>query len=501
MLLQSKKQKLNKAKKQQQELSASSGNEIAQEGTNSSIGLIRKSESILSPHLSIFQALQNPELELDMSALDTGTERRIPTPINTNPDFSTYNSFYRNEDFSITSWQSIPSGFGLADQNAPPPSRALRSPAKLNSPNIGSILSSSDNEEHRLEDVPVQSSNHEVIIFDSESFSESSDDDTIDSSTVVPSFVMPRVSVPSLANSSSVLQNAIRVQVIGHQREILLSRLAKYRKTLNRTVFTDVDPSFMVAIVNDDNYLLPTLIDKPFIPILTGNSNADSSLLRKSVSKNLMICEPIRMQTINDNLMPLIEFLSNLQVSGGDFGKVIELSASQYAMTNQPLSLESVNSVLLDKSARKLRRSSLHKELDDSNKNNGYPKNYKQGLLFGITVGMVGLVVVLVWKEFAPSPVPDKLENPSRMNKILFRPKEVLQSDCKSDEFDLQGIPHAMAAFCESAVKGSVEALEFVKTDLEALGKMLASSSFFLIERTKLTLLRLIEMTGEVLSW
>ncbi|KAG7817535.1 hypothetical protein KL928_003434 [Ogataea angusta] len=502
MLLQSKKQKLNKAKKQQHESTSGASREIASEGTTSSCGVIRKSDSILSPHLSVFQALHNPELELDLSALQNGPVQRIPTPLNLNPELDAYNNSYRNEDFSITSWQSIPSSFGFADSNASPANRVLRSTAKLNSPNIGSILSSSDNEERNLEDISVQHPTHQVLVFDSESFSESSDDeqDTIELSTAAPSFVMPRVSVSGLSGNEVVFHDKVRIHVVGYEKEVLLSRLSKYRKTLNRIVFTDSNPSIMIVVVKDDNYLLSDVVDKPFVPLLTG-INVDLALFKKSFPKNLMICEPIQLQAITDDLMPFIEFLTNLQVSGCDFNKVLELSISQYSMTNQHLSMEKVNSILLDNSAKQLRSRSIHKEPGDPEKKKFCPKLHRHGLFLGLTVGMMSLAVLMIWKEMASNADTNKLESSTRVHQFVVNPKDVIHSECGRGKLDRQTIAYSVGSLCDSAMKGSIEAWEFIKTDLDALGKLLINSSYFLIERTKLTLLRIMEMTEQVLSY
>ncbi|KAG7691723.1 hypothetical protein KL933_005040 [Ogataea haglerorum] len=502
MLLQSKKQKLNKAKKQQHESTPGMSREIASEGTNSSSGVIRKSESILSPHFSIFQALHNPELELDLSALENGPAQRIPTPLNLNPELNAYNNSYRNEDFSITSWQSIHSSFGFAESNASPANMVLRSTAKLNSPNIGSILSSSDNEERNLEDTSVQHPTHQVLVFDSESSSESSEDeqDTIEMSTAAPSFVMPRVSVSGLSGHELVFHDKVRIQVVGYQKEVLLSRLSTYRKTLNRIVFTDSNPSIMIVVVKDDNYLLSDVVDKPFVPLLTGIS-VDLALFKKSFPKNLMICEPIQLQSITDDLMPFIEFLTNLQVSGCDFSRVLELSISQYSMTNQHLSMDKVNSILLDNSAKQLRRRSIHKEAGDPEKKKSYPKLHRHGLFLGLTVGMVSLAVLMIWKELASSADTNKLESSTRIHHFVVKPKDVIHSECSGGKLNQHAIAFSVSSLCDSAVKGSIETWEFIKTDLDALGKLLINSSYFLIERTKLTLLRIIELTEQALSY
>ncbi|KAG7876959.1 hypothetical protein KL937_005078 [Ogataea polymorpha] len=502
MLLQSKKQKFNKAKKQQHESTPGVSREIAPEGTNSSCGVIRKSESILSPHLSVFQALHNPELEFDLSALENGPGQRMSTPLNLNSEIHAYNSSYRNEDFSITSWQSIPSSFGLADANASPANRVLCSTAKLNSPNIGSILSSSDNEERNLEDTSVQNPTHQVLVFDSESFSESSDEeqDTIELSTAAPSFVMPRVSVSGLSGNELVFHDKVRIQVVGYQKEVLLSRLSKYRKTLNRIVFTDSNPSIMIVVVKDDNYLLSDIVDKPFVPLLTG-INVDLALFKKAFPKNLMICEPIRLQSITDELMPFIEFLTNLQVSGCDFSKVLELSVAHYSMTNQHLSMDKVNSILLDNSAKQLGNRSIHKETGDTDKNKSYPKPHRHGLFLGLTVGMVSLAVFMIWKELASNADTNKLESSTRIHHFVVNSKDVMHSECSRGKLNSHTIAFSVSSLCDSVIKGSVESWEVIKTDLDALGKLLINTSFFLIERTKLTLLRIIEMTEQVLSY
>ncbi|GME84326.1 unnamed protein product [Ambrosiozyma monospora] len=297
------------------------------------------SKSVLSPHNSVFQALQNPDLDLELSSYSP----RL-APMN---DASQQLPAYTNNEFSITSWQSISShlpapvashGQPSSDRTpfsspfGPPPppvsgesttpknvSFNFLSNARNMSPNIGSILSSSDNDDRLLDELSFVVENpasiHNVMVFDSESEELNATDDeeyTVDSSTIIPSFVMPRVSIPSLGGQpdDATLHPAddgiIKVQVVGSCNQLLVQRLNSYKKTLKNVEFytsNQLDPHLLLLLVNRENYLLPTLVNKPYIPIIIeeGGLHADDILNR--LVKGLMICEPIVLKSINDDVV------------------------------------------------------------------------------------------------------------------------------------------------------------------------------------------------------
>ncbi|GMG19926.1 unnamed protein product [Ambrosiozyma monospora] len=422
------------------------------------------SKSVLSPHNSVFQALQNPDLDLELSSYSP----RL-APMN---DASQQLPAYTNNDFSITSWQSISSqlpapvashGQSSSDRTpfsnpfGPPPLVSGESTTPKNvtfnflsntrnmSPNIGSILSSSDNDDRLLDELSFVVENpasiHNVMVFDSESEDLNATDDeeyTVDSSTIIPSFVMPRVSIPSLGGQpdDATLHPAddgiIKVQVVGSCNQLLVQRLNSYKKTLKNVEFytsNQLDPHLLLLLVNRENYLLPTLINKPYIPIIIeeGGLNADDILNR--LVKGLMICEPIVLKSINDDVVTLIDFLDNLERMDNFQDAIREFLGGPMASS---MKLNTVNSIMMEKSSsssgfvgrrgsstskstiRKKARSSsavVFESDEERFKNSKYNNNKKKNskdisslkakLILGITFGVISLTVVMVWRELS----------------------------------------------------------------------------------------------------
>ncbi|ODV95899.1 hypothetical protein PACTADRAFT_49336 [Pachysolen tannophilus NRRL Y-2460] len=298
---------------------------------------------LFSPHNSVFQALNNPSLEL------SSVSRTNSRNISNSPDLTMSSQFsqYSANDFS--SWQLVHNSTQNSGRSS------------------GSILSSSDTDDQMLNNFSLgQHHNHsnltnQVIIFDNESelHSESYededdvnvnvnvdvdvdvdadvDDDLVENASTLhqieklsmPSFIMPRVSLEEVnSNSANIDPSRLRINVVGHGSFELINRLNCYSKILKNIDFTNVNPNLIILIVDHQNLLLPQRLEKPFIPIfieeqiqlgkdfnadeMSTSSGTNSQLLASRLNSLSTICHPIHLKSLNDDLFPLIHILSNI---------------------------------------------------------------------------------------------------------------------------------------------------------------------------------------------
>ncbi|ODV85438.1 hypothetical protein CANARDRAFT_22971 [[Candida] arabinofermentans NRRL YB-2248] len=551
MLLQSNKKKIKQKKIAQDDnsnVSSSFTNLFDQNSRVNSLSTLKKSETtILSPHTSIYQTLHNPELDLEMSNI------KDPSSV----------SMYRNNDFSITSWQSISQ---FQDHEFTFNNNRPQIKLNSNSPNIGSILSSSDNEDRNLDDLNPQSSNHKVIVFDSGSDSDNdkSDDEvgkhfkdvaadeddedegTIDSSTIIPSFIMPRVSIPSLSSS-----NQVKIQVIGLQKDLLINRLQSYKKLLNQIEFTNSDDSnLIILLVNKENYILPNLINKPFIPIIIGDSFDYMNL--NTILQNKMICDPLKLNSISDDLMPLIDFLSSLE-PGFNFDSLLIGSNTNFnklssMIIDKSTSIDSNNDQNLKKRKRRKShstscskshshshshshphphshsrshsyskpssssssKSTSSSSSDSVDDNNNY-QSLKSKLIMGIAVGVVSLTVALIYKELLISSSNGGGNSASRVKRLMFAapapapapapvPSTTTYTSSSSTLGNtvnkLQEMTSNSIALFDQTMDQFLARLNFDSfLTLENLFKDILNQGFYCLERVKFTLWHLIDLS------
>lgn len=269
-------------------------------------GHLHGNASFLSPHNSVFQLLNNPELgSLEIS-------RSNSRNVCDSPDLSS--SHHPHQSFNeFSSWHLVPQGSGSSSYN------------NLSGPS--SILSSSDAEDNQVfinSYIDTQRHSHlpsqrrEPVIF-CDNGSNSEDEDLIDEndSTVhqierlqMPSFIMPRVSVTEDEDFDK-----LKVNVVGEGSSQLVERLSLYNKVLQNVKLNSVNPDLIILIVDQDNLLLSQQISKPFIPIFISTDESSSyeqefhSTMITSMSK---ICQPIHLNSLEDDLFLLINLLSNI---------------------------------------------------------------------------------------------------------------------------------------------------------------------------------------------
>lgn len=335
---------------------------------------LKGSGNILSPHTSVYQALNDPSLNSDIFSGKTGLtkeklnllEKDCVNGSQIQVSFTKSDLKHLEEsnnlDFSVTSWQNISTFLDTSNDDHISSDKAHMevsltlstdqvniissgnnsptykneemlglSPNRTGSPNSGSILSSSSGQEEEKTIEKILDQNDAVkrskSMFEKkrkrELLSEDEDDEstdtdlerTVDSSTITSSFVMPRVSIISKSKMDSTnvrTQCITKIKIIGDNDECLLKRFQTYKKTLTHIEFIssiDEKADLIIIVLDENNYMLPKLTKTYCIPIIVSKSKLH--LVRK-IPKALKLCGPIQLSSLNDDLIHLINFLSNI---------------------------------------------------------------------------------------------------------------------------------------------------------------------------------------------
>ncbi|VEU21159.1 DEKNAAC102087 [Brettanomyces naardenensis] len=469
----------------------------------------KRSETILSPHSSVLNVLHNPELDID-------------------PPMGSPADLFRNNEFSFTSWQSI----------SPDPLRLGGFPLN-SSPNVGSILSSSSDPEERAElnayddrdataQLTSQNANNpsptsNVVILrpsspldeDYENISSDLSDEngTLDSSTIIPSFVMPRVSIPTL---DSTTDNApLNIQIVGEDNHSLISRLSNYRKTLGNVTFQSSNqpaPKLILIILNQDNYLLPRIVQKPFIPILLESRGASASIPPLDrLSNQYMVCKPLHMRSLSDDLTVLIDFLSGLDRNCALLNRLLDNGRIGYSMK-----LNTVNSVLIESSSSDFSKAKPIPETasssSSSSSSDGTRKRRRERdfeklrakLFFGFAFGVVSLTIIVIWRELTsttPRQSAQELVDSNggftriRTSFISFS-EAPFYSFSSTPEYDPIPTKFSGTTDLEPWQKYMDEWNDFMFLRLDCIAEEISSLGRLLIQRAKLAFLNLLSIFG-----
>lgn len=329
-------------------------------------------------------------------------------------------------------------------------------PNRINSPNVASILSSSSGNDIDIEDInDPQSSefvkfinndnNHSqniddesdynkklkqqmTLIFsenprelnttlslDSDTEDDDQDEQTVDSQTVISSFVMPKVSISnSMPNQNESIVDAvlrtrcwINVKVIGDNNHILLNRFKCYKKSLNNINFLSENSEnidLLILVLNNDNFMLPKMQKIPCIPIVLTKYQLS---LAKKIPRGLKLCEPIKLESLDNDLMVLVDFLSNINNL-----KSWRKFLSCLPIGQKSTGIKDINSSLIElcvggTSAYNdsiIFTSNLAKGKDRNGSGHGNGKLPKDTfskfyLLAGVTVGVISISLLVLWKK------------------------------------------------------------------------------------------------------
>ncbi|QPG74121.1 hypothetical protein FOA43_001443 [Brettanomyces nanus] len=494
------------------------GAESDPESASASVsGSSRRQESILSPHNSIFKALHNPELDFEVSPTTA-----IP-------------------EFSVSSWQPV-------SRLSPDPIRQQQRPFEgvdssfvllSESPNVGSVLSSSSDLDDRSIDDHISSrvttlhsqrltATSSLAVLrpdeDCESLDMSETDSSslsFESSTIIPSFVMPRVSIPSLdvtTNSDSLSVMPLNIQVIGQDNHGLISRLSGYKKTLRHVSFqasNQPSPKLILMIVSQDNYLLPQITKKPFIPILLQTST-EAAISVDKLSSQYMICKPLRLKSIKDDLMVLIDFLSCLDRNCELLTSLLDNGRIGYSMK-----LNSVNSVLIENSTTsdlsllcaELKNQSVgtkdpslvdsdRRQHDGRHDNSSHNQRLRARLFLGFTFGIVSMTLIVIWRELTSvetknSGAPEIIEKNSRSMGSRIRSTFIsfserpFESKYKSESSFVENVSDIWQKL-DRWNEFLFLKLDYLAEEIANLGRFFTSEGYLLIQRAKFALLNLL---------
>jgi len=246
--------------------------------------------------------------------------------------------------------------------------------------------------------------------FEQISIPSTSDEEMIETdqiSNIIPSFIMPKVSVISLDSSkkSETTDNPVNIQIVGRGGNLLIHRLCAYKKTLGNVAFqlkAKPIPNIILWIVDSANCVLPQVEKRPVLPVWI---NSDGKMF-PSVdigTAQYFVCKPLKMKSLNDDLMTLIDFLSCL---GKDHELVDGLLYE--GRIGSSMALKSVNLVLIKSADRKVSstdvsRVSTGKYSGKSNirklKNQRCrQQKLKVRIFVGFSFGIVSVALIVIWK-------------------------------------------------------------------------------------------------------
>lgn len=441
--------------------------------------------TILPAHDSVYEALNHPDLnQTARPQNEEGTGRASIRKLDTDSINGSQFQFHflkdelknaedrGNLDFSVTSWQNISTYFDkqsineqlgssnfqikvplafssdqvnvISSGNNSPTYRndeiLLMGPGRIDSPNAGSILSSSSgqDEEKTLENILREKdpSKKSKLFFEKKmhlgSLSDQEESDTelektVDSSTIISSFVMPKVSILSDSNlDSHYLNNRLitRIKIVGDRDGRLLRRFQSYKKTLTNVEFctsiTDV-ANLIILIVDEDNYMLPRLTKTYCIPIVLSKSKL---YLVKKIPKNLKLCGPIILKSLDDNLIHLIDFLSN--INDANFWKTF-VTYIEKGIQGQSPSISDLNSSLIGFQSQRngnLENIHEHPTSKDKKRNRMFFNTY---VVAGIMVGAISLGMLLFLQKLATDDIHlSQIEQDDPM--IMYGPENLESS-------------------------------------------------------------------------
>lgn len=516
------------------------------------------SNSVLSPHNSVFEALHNPDLNrgVDLTSIRSkvvgggggqGPHTEAPDPdriaspgtagsqlhfqFSNQHDFSDKN----NLDFSITSWQNVSSYFSPNDEtrsssrdsntqfpfnltsnnnsniissgnNSPylkhEDTFCSNSPNRVDSPNVASILScfSGQEDQRSVDDNPIVEMKTQVDLPHENITSESDPevDHTVDSSTIISSFVMPRVSIhsnltasqqqqqlpshqststsslsPTSSNPALISRSRLNIRIVGDRDNSLMSRFQSYKKTFTNIDFfvTNCESTDLILLVlDDDNYMLPKITKTPCIPITLSKQALTTAM---KIPKYLKLCDPIELESLNDDLIILVDFLSNIN----DLG-TWRMFLSAFPVKSNQHDINDINSSLIEfhsgnKSGSDASLLSMKKSGHASNKDNN-KQPYNAFIIAGVAVGLLSIGILFVWKKLAT--------------------KEFVQ---QSPTKQISDLPYQPIADVNNDSKLSLDQYLFSKLrsiaiGIESWGDVVFSQGVFLFQKAKLVLIELL---------
>lgn len=391
----------------------------------------------------------------------------------------------RDSNFSVTSWQSVSClDSDLADPNALQMTEVDPNDKK----SIASILSDSSSD---LED-----ENRDPLLQ-----SDQDNEEIINSSLIIPSFIMPRVSIPSqkkqLVKRKSYSPNLqLNIQVVGENSLALISRLSAYRKTLRSVRFqlTDTPPPKAVLLILGEE---PAIVseNKPVVPIYFENND---NATMEAINSNNFICKPVKLKSVNDDLMILIDFLGCLGTSYHNLGTLMN-----GGLIGSSKRLNNVNSTLIESTIVPSKGQLKHIKRKHKKDRLLQVRRIKKSLFVGFTFGAISLALAILWREFylvdSKASVSD-VEIPRVWKSVQFFLGK-LSGGNKVPDIDNEAIRKLHAEVMESWQKYLVGYDDFpflqlthFSEEASELRTIVASKALILLERIKATALHLLSI-------
>ncbi|KAG7662021.1 uncharacterized protein J8A68_004409 [[Candida] subhashii] len=258
-------------------------------------------KKLLSSHSSIYNALNNPDLDTSLA---------IETPRLLTPDLFT------QQQFSITSWQSIPSEF----QNSPIYSHAALSTMKPIA-KTSSILSITSDEEIITDSTVVVPSPDSVMVFETDEEEEDANEDELPANSAnsanLNSFIMPKMSVSASSETTQTNNNKLfTIVVISNSYKSEIDQLIKSLHNQFNTTIKILH--FNMSEVNNDEKSI--LEDSDLIFIINDGSTKIVEFVNSTISDPIQEIYPkitiVNLITVNYfiNLFELINRLHPYQI-------------------------------------------------------------------------------------------------------------------------------------------------------------------------------------------
>lgn len=319
-------------------------------------------------------------------------------------------------------------------------------------------------------------------------------ENTVDSSTIISSFVMPRVSILATSNEDAnnpLSNNKIKVRIVGHNNNILLDRFNSYKKIFNNIHFFTNQSEYsdlIILIVDKDNYMLPKITKSHCIPIILSRKDI---FLTEKIPKSLKLCQPIFLNSLNDDLIVLIDFLNN--IDDLDSWKLFLSSSNK----NFEASINDTNSSLIEfqhenKSAmdNSTTFSKWFKSINGSASNNhgkgnkDKPNNrlfdlFNPYIAAGVAFGVISIGLIFIWKNITQK---HSIFEGSFQIQSNESPSQLVSSKPSSNEFD------ETASVLDHMI--NIKIKEFTDS-LECCADLIYSQTSFFLQKAKLALIEL----------
>ncbi|GAV26638.1 hypothetical protein PMKS-000092 [Pichia membranifaciens] len=253
-----------------------------------------------------------------------------------------------------------------------------------------------------------------------------------------------------------------------------MSRFQSYKKTFTNIDFfaTNCESTDLILLVlDDDNYMLPKITKTPCIPITLSKQALTTAM---KIPKYLKLCDPIQLESLNDNLIILVDFLSNIN----DLG-TWRMFLSAFPIKSHLHDINDINSSLIEfhsenKSGSDTSLLSMKKSGHASNKDNN-KQPYNAFIIAGVAVGLLSIGILFVWKKLVTKEFVQ--QGPTKqISNLPYQPV----------------VTHANNGSKLSPDQYLLSKLKSIAIGIESWGDVVFSQGVFLFQKAKLVLIELL---------